>query len=96
MACYRYIISGRVQGVFYRASAARQATRLGLRGWVRNLTDGRVELLACGEPAELAALEKWLEKGPELAKVTNIEVISEKNVDLPGKFEVWPTASPNK
>ena len=94
MACYRYLVSGRVQGVFYRASVRQQASSMGLRGWVRNLTDNRVELLACGEQEVLDELEKWLEKGPEYAKVTNIEVITEKIVDLPEDFKVRPTASP--
>jgi acylphosphatase len=67
---------------------------MGLSGWVRNLIDGRVELMACGEQLVLDELEKWLEIGPEYAKVTNIEVITEKLVDLPDVFEVWPTASP--
>ena len=93
MACYRYLVSGRVQGVFYRASAQQQASSMGLRGWVRNLTDGRVELLACGEQSVLEKLEKWLETGPKYAKVTNIEVIAEKSLDLPDVFEVRPTVS---
>jgi acylphosphatase len=96
MACQRYIVSGRVQGVFYRASAQEHASRMGLRGWVRNLTDSRVEVLACGEQSELDALEKWLEIGPEYAKVSNIEVIIEKVVDLPGGFQVRPTGSLDK
>jgi acylphosphatase len=89
----RYLISGRVQGVFYRSSAQHQARSLGLRGWVRNLADGRVECLACGETHELEELEKWLEIGPEYAKVTNIEVITESPVGLAETFEVKPTTS---
>lgn len=87
------MISGRVQGIFYRGSAQHQASVLRLRGWVRNLTDGRVELLACGEPHSLDELEKWLEIGPEYAEVTNIEVITESPVELPDVFKVWPTTS---
>ena len=93
MACYRYLVSGRVQGVFYRASVQKQASGMGLSGWVRNLIDGRVELLACGEQSVLEKLEKWLKKGPEYAKVTNIEIITEKSEDLPGGFKVRSTAS---
>lgn len=89
----RYLISGQVQGVFYRSSAQRQASALDLCGWVRNLTDGRVELLACGELHQHDELEKWLKIGPEYAKVTNIEVITETPRDLPEAFEVWPTTS---
>lgn len=91
MICRRYLVSGRVQGVFYRASAQRYAQSMGLSGWVRNLRDGRVELLACGEASVLAELEKWLEIGPEYAKVTNIEVIMENPSIIPAAFEVLPT-----
>ena len=91
MSCRRYFISGRVQGVFYRSSAQRYAQSLELSGWVRNLSDGRVELLACGEASVLAELEKWLEIGPEYAKVTNIEVITENPSDIPAAFSVLPT-----
>ena len=87
----RYFITGRVQGVFYRSSAQHKASALGLHGWVRNLRDGRVELLASGEQQVLDELEKWLEIGPEYAKVTNIEVITESPVELPATFEVKPT-----
>lgn len=92
MSCRRYLISGRVQGVFYRASAQRYAQSLDLCGWVRNRRDGRVELLACGDEAVLETLENWLEIGPEYAKVTNIEVISENPSTMPTMFEVLPTA----
>lgn len=93
MVCNRYLISGRVQGVFYRASAQQQAVKLGLSGWVRNLLDGRVELLACGDQAALEELEKWLQIGPDYAKVSNIEVITESHKVLVEIFEVRPTSS---
>jgi acylphosphatase len=89
--CRRFLISGRVQGVFYRSSAQQYARQLGLRGWVRNRRDGRVELLASGSEEKLDELEKWLEIGPEYAKVTNIKVITENQVDTPSTFEVFPT-----
>ncbi len=92
MSCRRYMISGRVQGVFYRASAQRYAQSLALSGWVRNRRDGRVELFACGDEAALETLEKWLEIGPEYAKVTNIEVTSENPSIMPTTFDVLPTA----
>jgi len=92
MICRRYLISGRVQGVFYRASAQRYAQSLELSGWVRNRRDGRVELLACGEASVVAELEKWLEIGPEYAKVTNIEIIRENPSTIPAAFSVLPTA----
>jgi len=79
--------------VFYRSSAQRQAKTLGLRGWVRNLADGRVECMACGEQDPLEELEKWLEIGPKFAKVTNIVVITESPQRLAETFEIWPTKS---
>jgi acylphosphatase len=72
MAGARFLVSGRVQGVFYRASARQQALRLGLTGHARNLSDGRVEVLAYGEAAALEALERWLWQGPPAAKVTDV------------------------
>ncbi len=91
--CRRFLISGRVQGVFYRSSTQHQANTLGLRGWVRNLADGRVECLACGAADELKELEKWLEIGAKYAKVTNIVVITESPAELAETFEIWPTKS---
>lgn len=95
MLCKRYLIYGQVQGVFYRSSAQRQANLHGLRGWVRNLRDGRVELLACGDEAELNEMEKWLEIGPEDAKVSNIESTEETPEAIPDTFEVRPTPTPS-
>ena len=92
MICRRYLVSGRVQGVFYRDSTRRQAQAMGLTGWVRNLFDGRVEVLACGDPVQLDTFAKWLEIGPEYAKVTNIEVLPEKTSTIPDSFSVLPTA----
>jgi acylphosphatase len=70
----RCIVAGRVQGVFYRASAAEQARRLGLTGWVRNLSDGTVEVVAAGQREALAELTGWLWCGPRLARVTHVTV----------------------
>jgi acylphosphatase len=70
---FHYLISGRVQGVFYRASAERQAIALGLDGWIRNLSDGRVEAVARGSTERLAAFEEWLREGSQLAKVESVQ-----------------------
>jgi acylphosphatase len=70
--CRRFLVSGQVQGVFFRASAESTARRLGLTGWVRNLRDGRVELIACGEEAQLEELERWLWQGPPHARVEQV------------------------
>ena len=70
--CVRYRVSGRVQGVFFRASARYQAQSLGIRGYARNMADGRVEVLACGEPKVLDQLKAWLARGPDGANVTGV------------------------
>jgi len=70
MRCY---VSGRVQGVFFRASTRDRARALGLGGWVSNLPDGRVQVTASGAEADLAALRRWLQTGPPQALVTTLE-----------------------
>jgi len=66
-------VSGRVQGVWFRAATREQARALGLRGSAVNLTDGRVEVIACGDAAAVAALCDWLWQGPELAQVSAVQ-----------------------
>ena len=63
-----------MQGVYYRATAARRAHELGIRGYARNLPDGRVEVLACGEDEPVSAFVKWLWIGSSASKVTSVEV----------------------
>ena len=77
MLTRRYVVTGRVQGVFFRASTRIEARRLGLSGWVRNLPDGQVEALVSGSPDGLAALERWLFVGPPQARVDKLEVAAE-------------------
>jgi acylphosphatase len=74
MQCKKCLVGGRVQGVFYRATAARRAQELGIGGYARNLPDGRVEVLACGEPQALNAFVSWLWIGSSASKVTSVEV----------------------
>lgn len=71
--CRHFLVSGRVQGVFFRAATEAAARRLGVTGWVRNLADGSVELVACGEEAKLAELERWLWQGPPRARVERVQ-----------------------
>lgn len=73
MVCKKCLVGGRVQGVFYRATAARRAGELGLRGHARNLPDGRVEVLACGERPAVEAFVSWLWIGSSACKVTSVE-----------------------
>ena len=70
--CRRYLVSGKVQGVFYRNSTRERAVTLGLTGWARNLQDGCVEVVACGEVAALDVLEQWLWVGPSRAMVRRV------------------------
>ncbi|MEK6807221.1 MAG: acylphosphatase [Pseudomonadota bacterium] len=84
---YRFKVSGRVQGVFFRQSAAGEAQRLGIDGWVRNLADGRVEGLARGEAAALEKFRIWLQRGPPAASVTAVEWTASSD-DAGGGFEV--------
>lgn len=77
MEAYRIFVSGRVQGVGYRWFAEQEASVLSLTGYVRNLTDGRVEVLAQGTKSGLTALCRLLEQGPTMARVINIEVTDE-------------------
>ena len=70
----RAIVSGRVQGVSYRASAAVEARRLGIVGWVKNRPDGSVELEAEGEADMIAALLQWCHEGPPAARVARVHV----------------------
>jgi acylphosphatase len=70
--CYRCVVGGRVQGVFFRAATREQAVRMGVTGFARNLADGRVEVMACGEPQAVAQLRDWLRVGPPRAEVTGV------------------------
>lgn len=73
MQTKHFSVRGRVQGVYYRRSTQQQAKALGLTGWVRNLADGSVELVATGSPESLKQLESWLWQGPPKASVTAVE-----------------------
>ena len=66
-------VRGRVQGVFFRASTQREARRLGLTGWVKNRSDGAVEILAEGEETSIRELHGWAQKGPTAARVDRVD-----------------------
>jgi len=86
METRRLRIRGRVQGVGYRASLSHEAVALGLKGWVRNRTDGSVEAVACGEAAALDALERWCRSGTSLARVDSVEASLDQ-----GSFDAFRT-----
>jgi acylphosphatase len=86
----RCFVSGRVQGVFFRACTAREANSLNVSGWVRNLPDGRVEALVEGEAAAVEALVRWLHRGSPLARVEGVEVREEEPRGDLCPFEVEP------
>lgn len=86
IVCRSFLISGRVQGVWYRASTQRMAQNLEITGYAKNLPDGRVEVLAYGTKENVEALQKWLWEGPPNAEVNTVE---EKTVApcTPATFE---------
>ncbi|MEO0094915.1 MAG: acylphosphatase [candidate division WOR-3 bacterium] len=81
-------ISGRVQGVFFRAHTQELAQKLGITGWVRNLDDGRVEVVAEGEETDLQKLIEWCWQGPIGARVDDVEIIYEEPTNEFGSFEI--------
>ena len=84
---------GVVQGVGYRAACLERATALGLTGWVRNRTDGTVEVMAAGPIDRLEALRKWMQHGPPAARVSRVDAkTGEGSVDRFDRFDWLPTA----
>lgn len=82
------LVSGRVQGVFFRSQTKNQADRLGLTGWVKNLPDGKVEIVAQGKRENLEKLIAWSRKGPILAKVEKLEIKWKEPDNFFSSFEV--------
>ena len=83
-------IHGRVQGVYYRASAQEEALRLGLSGWVRNRSDGSVEALVAGCDADVECFIRWAWQGPAAARVVDIEIQPAEAPEA-GPFRMRPT-----
>ena len=81
------VVSGRVQGVWFRESARRRAKRLGLAGWVRNTSAGTVEAVVEGDPTAVEEMVHWCRMGPPDARVEDVEVVSEEPEGLHG-FDV--------
>ena len=74
----RVIVSGRVQGVFFRQTTRERARELGLVGWVRNRLDGRLEAVFQGPPEAVEQMLEWCRHGPPLAEVQDLQVIEEE------------------
>lgn len=85
---WRVLVSGRVQGVGFRASCARQAQLRGLSGWVRNLPDGRVEAELQGRREAVAAVADWCRQGPALARVQHVDIAELPALDANDGFRV--------
>lgn len=80
------LVSGRVQGVFFRSETKHEADRYGVKGWVRNLPDGRVEAVFEGEEEAVKALINFCKRGPSGARVTNVDLRWEK---FTGEFDAF-------
>jgi acylphosphatase len=82
-SCRRFLVSGRVQGVWFRESTRREAVKRQLTGGALNLPDGRVEVTAAGRDSDLDALAAWLQHGPPMARVDGVieESIEESGED---------------
>jgi len=87
----RVVVSGDVQGVFFRDTCRRVATELGVSGWVRNLPDGTVEAAFEGAPDAVARVVDWANHGPRTALVDRVDVYDEEPDGLAG-FEIRPTS----
>ena len=85
--CRLFTIKGRVQGVFFRDSTRRVAHTLGVTGYAVNLDDGSVEVLACGEQAAIDELGTWLQDGPQMARVDDVNA-RDIDVDTPADFQI--------
>lgn len=95
MPCAKFLVSGRVQGVFFRASARNEALTLGISGHANNLPDGRVEVLAWGDTDALNALETWLRHGPPLARVDEVRRTDMADPESFGTSEQSAVLRPN-
>lgn len=83
---WKMVVSGKVQGVYYRASTEKEASRLGLSGYARNLPDGRVEIVAEGSREGLRQLHQWCQEGPPAAKVSAIDIEEQR---ANGEFQTF-------
>jgi acylphosphatase len=88
MPTVHLLIEGRVQGVFYRASAKQMADKLGITGWVKNTPEGNVEILAKGKEGDIEEYINWCKQGPPKAVVTNLAVTKKDDTLVLQGFEI--------
>ncbi len=86
--CLHGHISGIVQGVYYRQSTCQQALAENVSGWAKNLPDGRVEVLLCGEASAVRKVEQWLHQGPTRARVDDVQLAVTNCLNITG-FETY-------
>ncbi len=85
--CKHFYVTGKVQGVWFRANTQKEAIKLGVTGWVKNLPDGRVEVMVCGTGEQVSQMEAWLLHGPERACVQDLQA-EETSCQQFAKFEI--------
>ncbi|SEO85340.1 acylphosphatase [Luteibacter sp. UNC138MFCol5.1] len=88
MQATRFVVRGKVQGVFFRASARERALGLGLTGFAKNLSDGSVEVVVYGERGAIESMEEWLRDGPEHARVDELYREELSVHELPEAFDI--------
>ena len=86
--CLLLRVSGRVQGVCFRLYAKQEAERLGITGWVRNMADGSVAAMICGDGSQLAAMQAWMARGPSMAHVEDMQAKAVEDDDPPASFRI--------
>lgn len=87
--CERCIVVGHVQGVFFRASTKSKATQLAVTGYAKNLSDGHVEVMVCGNAEAVGHMKAWLWQGPPAAMVSDVKCELVEDFDIPASFEVY-------
>ena len=87
MKCIHLIVSGKVQGVFFRVNTQKKASELGLHGYAKNLPDGNVEVVTQGDEEKINELIQFIKNGPGIAKVKEIK-INHKELENLKSFEI--------
>lgn len=88
LRCLHIQITGYVQGVCFRYCTQQEANRLGINGWVRNLSNGSVEVFICGAKSQIARMQAWLTHGPDNAQITHCETTEQKEIEPLSGFTI--------